>query len=262
MTSLICLAMPGYASDIELYKAPQASETTLMFMLDVSGSMNPESNDYRENRLESLKNGMTSLLQGSSSQGISPIPDNLVVGLATFGGSTGRIKVEAKALGTPIPLAGQRQVLEPSQTILRILKNKTITTVTTEIQERTQKIKSKCSLWIIICLSYERDGSNWSPSDVNAGWINRSPSTNTPPSDPEWQDMGAPRPIGNAVAQECMIGIMTIHVKRGWQVRKRQKTLQIIRLIQALIIMFKVLLLRGRTDITYRNWKLDDAYQW
>lgn len=205
MTSLICLAMPGYASDIELYKAPQASETTLMFMLDVSGSMNPESNDYRENRLESLKNGMTSLLQGSSSQGISPIPDNLVVGLATFGGSTGRIKVEAKALGTPIPLAGQRQVFRTITDYTKDIKRtKTITTVTTEIQERTQKIKSKCSLWIIICLSYERDGSNWSPSDVNAGWINRSPSTNTPPSDPEWQDMGAPRPIGNAVAQECI----------------------------------------------------------
>src|SRR5690606_16382547 len=107
MTSLICSALPSNASDIELYKAPQASETTLMFMLDVSGSMNPGSNNYNENRLKSLKDGMTTLLQGDSIQGIAPLPDELVVGLATFNDKTGRMKLEAKALGAPSPLAGQ-----------------------------------------------------------------------------------------------------------------------------------------------------------
>jgi len=71
MTSLICSALPSHASDIELYKAPKSSETTLMFMLDVSGSMKPDSNSYGENRLQSLKDGMTTLLQGDSSKGIS-----------------------------------------------------------------------------------------------------------------------------------------------------------------------------------------------
>ena len=63
MTSLICSALPSYASDIELYKAPQTSQTTLMFMLDISGSMNPSSNDYSENRLQSVKDGMTILFK-------------------------------------------------------------------------------------------------------------------------------------------------------------------------------------------------------
>lgn len=42
ITVLVCLSIPSasFASDIELYKAPEISETTLMFMLDVSGSMN------------------------------------------------------------------------------------------------------------------------------------------------------------------------------------------------------------------------------
>jgi len=51
MTTLVCISLPVYASDIELYKAPRSSETTIMFMLDVSGSMNPDSNTYREKRI-------------------------------------------------------------------------------------------------------------------------------------------------------------------------------------------------------------------
>lgn len=110
ITSLICSALPSYASDIELYKAPKSSETTLMFMLDVSGSMKPDSNNYGENRLQSLKDGMTALLQGDSSKGISPLPDTLVAGLSTFNDKTGRIKLEARPLGGPSPLSGQRSV--------------------------------------------------------------------------------------------------------------------------------------------------------
>jgi type IV pilus assembly protein PilY1 len=39
MTALTCSSVSTQASDTELYKAPQTSETTLMFMLDLSGSM-------------------------------------------------------------------------------------------------------------------------------------------------------------------------------------------------------------------------------
>ena len=42
VTSLICASMPNtYASDIEIYKVPEDSvgSTTLMMMLDLSGSM-------------------------------------------------------------------------------------------------------------------------------------------------------------------------------------------------------------------------------
>lgn len=96
MTSLVCSALPSYASDTELYKAPQSSETTIMFMLDVSGSMRAN-DDAGSSRLDRLKDGMTKLLQGDANT--EALPDRLVTGLATFDRYTGRIKLEAKALG-------------------------------------------------------------------------------------------------------------------------------------------------------------------
>lgn len=205
ITSLICSALPSYASDIELYKAPKSSETTLMFMLDVSGSMKPDINNYGENRLQSLKDGMTALLQGDSSKGISPLPDNLVVGLSSFNDTTGRIKLEAKALGDPSPLVGQRQVYKTvinySQSITRTA---TTTIVTSENQERKQTIKSKCSFWLLVCIGgYEPDGTNWSPSD-DSRWTDKgssSPSSST--SSSGWMNVGAAQANGNVVAQEC-----------------------------------------------------------
>lgn len=100
MTSLICSALPSHASDIELYKAPQTSQTTLMFMLDVSGSMNPSSNSYSENRLQSVKDGMNILLKGGTVNGkvLSPLEDKVAVGLSTFNHQTGRINLEARKL--------------------------------------------------------------------------------------------------------------------------------------------------------------------
>lgn len=98
MTVLVCSA--AYGSDIELYKAPQTSQTTLMFMIDVSGSMNPDSNKFGENRLQSVKDGMNILLSGGTVNGkvLSPIEDKLAVGLSTFNHQTGRIKLEARKL--------------------------------------------------------------------------------------------------------------------------------------------------------------------
>lgn len=109
MTSLICSALPSHASDIELYKGPQATQTTLMFMMDVSGSMDycdnangtvNKNNGCTPNRISKLKQGMLQLLQGDLSAGVEPLPDRLVTGLSEFSGSggKGRIKLEARPL--------------------------------------------------------------------------------------------------------------------------------------------------------------------
>ncbi|CAM4184094.1 pilus assembly protein [Acinetobacter pragensis] len=109
MTSLICSALPSHASDIELYKSPQATQTTLMFMMDVSGSMDYCDNangtvnkdeGCTPNRISKLKQGMLQLLQGDASAGVEALPDRLVTGLSEFSGSsgTGRIKLEARPL--------------------------------------------------------------------------------------------------------------------------------------------------------------------
>ncbi|WP_278362714.1 vWA domain-containing protein [Acinetobacter schindleri] len=206
MTSLICSALPSNASDIELYKAPQASETTLMFMLDVSGSMNPGSNNYNENRLKSLKDGMTTLLQGDSIQGIAPLPDELVVGLATFNDKTGRIKLEAKALGDPTPLAGNRPVYKTTinykQDISRTL---TVTKLDVQKQERTQTASSTCSgiLCFIGLGTYVPSGA-WRPDDLNTGWTDISNTSSSNPSETGWANVGQAKQEGNTIAQECV----------------------------------------------------------
>ena len=115
MTSLVCSALPSYASDTELYKAPQSSQTTIMFMLDVSGSM-ADRNSYdgtSETRITRLKNGMIKLLQGDATT--EALPDKLVVGLSEFSGSTGRIKLEANTLGSKadIPNAQVFREIQP-----------------------------------------------------------------------------------------------------------------------------------------------------
>lgn len=109
MTTLTCTAVSTKASDTELYKAPQTSQTTIMFMMDVSGSMDycdkadgtvNKSSTCTPNRMSKLKQGMIQLLQGDIANGVAPLPDKLVTGLSEFSGSggTGRIKLEARPL--------------------------------------------------------------------------------------------------------------------------------------------------------------------
>lgn len=119
MTSLICSALPSHASDIELYKAPQTSQTTLMFMLDISGSMNPSSNDYSENRLQSVKDGMTILLKGGTVNGkvLSPLEDKVAVGLSTFNNTTGRINLEARKLSELVTSEKINKIITKTTTI-------------------------------------------------------------------------------------------------------------------------------------------------
>lgn len=98
VTWAICLSVPpSYASDIEIYKVPEDSvgSTTLMMMLDTSGSMT--SNSYNENRLLALKNGLKDALGGTAT--IPRIEDKVIIGLATFSGNLGYVRIPAKPLG-------------------------------------------------------------------------------------------------------------------------------------------------------------------
>lgn len=149
ITSLICSALPSYASDVELYKAPQSSETTIMFMMDVSGSMNFCDNGSntpsaslctgnRKTRLELLKEGMINLLLGNVEKGIEPLPDKLFIGLSEFGHYTGRIKLEAEALSTSTNLGTKElyKVTYPNA-IYSGTRNQTRTQSRTQSQTRT-----------------------------------------------------------------------------------------------------------------------------
>ncbi len=186
MTTLVCISLPVYASDIELYKAPRSSETTIMFMLDVSGSMNPDSNTYRENRIQSLKNGMTKLLQGDIESGVEPLPDKLVVGLSEFSGTNGRIKLEARALGDATAL-GIKQ-------IYKVVTPTTYTGSRTQTQELSrQRLQTRTSTY-----SFWDGWSDWSGWSGWSGWG-------------EWSEEavsnGSPsvtKVRGTSVVQECV----------------------------------------------------------
>lgn len=209
MTLLICSALPSYASDIELYKAPQSSETTIMFMMDVSGSMNfcdnGRTNSATSNqcqpgdktRLDQLKSGMIKLLQGDASQGIEPLPDRLVVGLSEFGGTTGRIKLEAKPLGDEYDLGNKElyQIVYPvtyqasrtqTSTQTRTLtRTRTLTKTDTASvsfeQTRTRTRSSNRANW--------GDWSSWSPADSTAplNWtLGSFPNPSWSWNDPTW----------------------------------------------------------------------------
>lgn len=92
------------ASDLQIYATPTAGKKTIVMMLDTSGSMNPGSNNFREDRLQLLKNGMNTFLNSNN-----PILKDVSVGLGhysadqnndgTADGTAGRILVAAEPLG-------------------------------------------------------------------------------------------------------------------------------------------------------------------
>ncbi len=150
LTALVCVSIPfSYASDVEIYKVPEdaVGSTTLMFMLDLSGSMGSGSiavdygtssnctiatdsttttytrdyctvsantsntrvtspdtgcekqadNSYRcYDRITRLKDGLRQILEGTST--VPRVSDKIVIGLSTFAGNNGYIRVPARPL--------------------------------------------------------------------------------------------------------------------------------------------------------------------
>lgn len=215
ITSLICSALPTFASDVELYKAPQSSETTIMFMMDVSGSMDDES------RLINLKRGMKKLLQGDVATGIEPLPDKLITGLADFSsrgnanGPFGRIQLEARPLGEETALPGYRAIYQTMQTFTQSAVRSNTEAVTRNDNNRTriQNGRRSCDLWWDgTCYSWNnaqstsgelegwpvatnRPTSGWTHSQDGVVWSLTGNATATSGLDPkeciEWNDVNS-----------------------------------------------------------------------
>ena len=100
---------------------------------------------------------MLKLLQGDSSDGTQPLPDDLVTGLSEFSGTTGRIKLEARSLGEKISIGGAKEVYRTIQTIEQNA-NRTVTSsrITSFSQNRTQYGTRTQSCWFIFCSWDER----------------------------------------------------------------------------------------------------------
>ncbi|QTD59331.1 hypothetical protein [Acinetobacter towneri] len=104
ITTLICSSVTSYAADLEIYKIPENSTgtATLMLMLDTSGSMrwnmhNTSNASAGNSRLDILKKGLQDVLEGTAT--VKRVEDKVVMGLATFAGDNGFIRVPAKPLG-------------------------------------------------------------------------------------------------------------------------------------------------------------------
>lgn len=108
------------ASDIEIYKNPTVKgHTIVMLALDNSYSMGLTDVGKTKNRLDILKQSLRSVLEGvKDAQGnytTTPLPDNTIVGLSTFGTSPrhGRIVVPARPLNewVILDIKDQRKLL-------------------------------------------------------------------------------------------------------------------------------------------------------
>lgn len=93
------------ASDIEIYQDAKSGDVTLMFMLDISGSMDNTDSGQSGSRMSRLKTAMIDLLQGNNTKGITKISDDKIVGLSTLGArynrnnyNTGAILIPARRL--------------------------------------------------------------------------------------------------------------------------------------------------------------------
>ncbi len=117
-TSMIATSVTQ-ASDIDIYQEAKSGTITLMFMLDISGSMGGNSYDgTSQNRIARLKTAMNDLLRGNSEKGITRISDDKVLGLSTLGArynsnnyNTGAVLVPARRLDVLVGTKSQRQIL-------------------------------------------------------------------------------------------------------------------------------------------------------
>lgn len=132
MTALTCASTASFASDIEIYQEAKSGDITLMFMLDVSGSMS-NNNSYDgtgKTRMTRVKEAMVDLLQGNTTNGITRISDDKIIGLSTLGYTTsnsyadvGAVKVPARRLDENVNGTTQRQLLINAINGLRAASN-------------------------------------------------------------------------------------------------------------------------------------------
>ena len=105
------------ASDIDIYQTAKSGDITLMFMLDISGSMDNKDGGSAT-RIERLKTAMKDLLEGNDSKAIQKISDDKIIGLSTLGVrinnksyDTGAVLVPARRLDAQVDATTQRQIL-------------------------------------------------------------------------------------------------------------------------------------------------------
>jgi type IV pilus assembly protein PilY1 len=114
MTSTLCVSTSSFASDIEIYQEAKSGDITLMFMLDISKSMD-DKDGGSTTRIARVKDAMKDLLSGNATKKITKIDDDKIIGLSILGSygydESASILVPARKLSTLVGGVTQRQIL-------------------------------------------------------------------------------------------------------------------------------------------------------
>ena len=142
ITTLVCASIPvSYASDIEIYKVPEdaVGSTTLMLMLDTSGSMS-DKDGLSTTRLQRLQQGLRDTLQGTST--VPRVAGQVVMGLADFSGAKGQVLLPAKPLNSVTGTIQDGVYIKPRW------------------MSYNKKIGTRKTLYYDTCISWDDDNQN------------------------------------------------------------------------------------------------------
>lgn len=85
LSTVVLSSSVTQASDIEIYQEAKSGQITLMFMPDISGSMDNSDKGATGSRMDRLQIAMLDLLQGNTAKGIDKLSDDKVIGISTLG---------------------------------------------------------------------------------------------------------------------------------------------------------------------------------
>ena len=103
-STLLIASSVAQASDIDIYQQAKSGQVSLMFMLDISGSMGGNSgytDGESTDRMTRLKTAMLDLLQGNTSKKIERLSDDKVIGISTLGAKVNRNNYNTGAVLIP-----------------------------------------------------------------------------------------------------------------------------------------------------------------
>lgn len=103
-STLLIASSVAQASDIDIYQQAKSGQVSLMFMLDISGSMGGNSgytDGESTDRMTRLKTAMLDLLQGNTSKKIERLSDDKVIGISTLGAKVNRSNYNTGAVLIP-----------------------------------------------------------------------------------------------------------------------------------------------------------------
>ncbi|WP_111859211.1 PilC/PilY family type IV pilus protein [Acinetobacter sp. CFCC 10889] len=129
------------ASDIDIYQDAKSGDITLMFMLDVSTSMNGK-DGQSQSRWQRVQVAMRDLLNGNASKGITKISDDKIIGLSTLGAISFNNQGNLNSNSS----SSKGAVLVPARRLdAKVIENKVEKTQRELLVDRINKITMKTS---------------------------------------------------------------------------------------------------------------------